>query len=216
MGFPPLQRLRSRGFGSRTPCGARARPCDLDAGVPHLPPSGLSVSHALAGFHPATPFRACFIPVTLLGFRLQGLVPPGEPHPFRGRLLSCRWTHARGRSATRTDLGSRALIPPESPFCEGPKSDRSRCPPGVVPSKASSSSGVSKDRCPTSVFQALASPHPPHPPAHFTSRACARHGCASECCPARVLGVSLLRGRRPSWGFSPLPDRILANPSGCR
>lgn len=47
-----------------------------DAGVPHLPPSGPSVSHALAGFHPATPFRACFIPVTLLGFRLQGFGPP--------------------------------------------------------------------------------------------------------------------------------------------
>jgi hypothetical protein len=76
LGFRPLQRMRSRGFGSRAPRGARARPCDLDAGVPHLPPSGPSVSHALAGFHPATPFRACFIPVTLLGFRLQGLCPP--------------------------------------------------------------------------------------------------------------------------------------------
>ena len=63
---------------------------------------------------------------------------------------------------------------------------------------------------------ALTSPRPPHPPVHFTSRACARHGCASEYCPAGVLGVSLSRGRRPSWGFSPLPDRILANPSGCR
>ena len=208
--------MRSRGFGSRAPCGARARPCDLDAGVPHLPPSGPSVFHALAGFHPATPVRACSIPVTLLGFRLQGLVPPRGAAPLSRPLLSCRSFRARGRSATRTDRGFRALIPPESPYCERPKTRRSRCPPGVDPSKAFSSSGVSKNRCPTSVFKALASPRPSHPPMHFTSRACARHGCASECCPAGVLGVSLSRGRRPSWGFSPLPDRILANPSGCR
>jgi hypothetical protein len=35
--------------------------------LPHPPRSGLSVSHALAGLLPPKPFRACFIPVTLLG-----------------------------------------------------------------------------------------------------------------------------------------------------
>lgn len=36
--------------------------------LPHPPRSGLSVSHALAGFLPPKPLRAYFIPVTLLGF----------------------------------------------------------------------------------------------------------------------------------------------------
>jgi hypothetical protein len=65
------------------------------AGAPSPPPSVLSVFHALDGLHPAIPFRACFIPVTLMGFRLQGVSPrrgavplsrpyallPFEPHP---------------------------------------------------------------------------------------------------------------------------------------
>lgn len=57
----------------------------------HRPPrSGLSVSHALAGFRPPKPSRACFVPVTLLGFRLQGLSPLEEPIPSREPFLSCR------------------------------------------------------------------------------------------------------------------------------
>jgi hypothetical protein len=170
--------MKSRGFGSRAPCGARARPCDLDAGVPHLPPSGPSVFHALAGFHPATPVRAYSIPVTLLGFRLQGLVPPRGAAPLSRPLLSCRSFRARGRSATRTDRGFRALIPPENPYCERPKTRRSRCPPGVDPSKAFSSSGVSKNRCPTSVFSgtrkpaSFASSHALHQPSLRPTRLC--------------------------------------------
>jgi len=53
--------------------------------LPHPPPSALSVSHALGGLHPAEPLRACFIPVTLMGFHLQGFDPLEEPYPFRGR-----------------------------------------------------------------------------------------------------------------------------------
>jgi len=167
-------------------------------------------------FPPRNPGPGLFHPGNAPGVSPSGPCSSRGAAPLSRPLLSCRSFRARGRSATRTDRGFRALIPPESPYCERPKTRRSRCPPGVDPSKALSSSGVSKNRCPTSVFQALASPRSPHPPMHFTSRAYARHGCASECCPAGVLGVSLSRGRRPSWGFSPLPDRILANPSGCR
>jgi len=65
----------------------------VHAGLPHPPPSVLSVSHALDGLHPATPLRACFIPVTLLRFAFRALLLPGEPYLFRGRLLSCRSRH---------------------------------------------------------------------------------------------------------------------------
>jgi hypothetical protein len=53
LGFPPLQRLRSRRSGSTRTfrCVCRLR----DAGIPHPPPSVLGVSHALDGLLPATP-----------------------------------------------------------------------------------------------------------------------------------------------------------------
>jgi hypothetical protein len=57
----------------------------LPRALPRPPPSVLGVSHALDGLHPATPVRACFIPVTLMGFRLQGFIPPGKPHASRRR-----------------------------------------------------------------------------------------------------------------------------------
>jgi len=46
------------------------------------PRSGLSVSHALAGFRLPKPLRAYFIPVTLLGFDLQGLSLPQGRAPL--------------------------------------------------------------------------------------------------------------------------------------
>jgi len=57
----------------------------LLAGLPHPPRSGLSVSHAPAGLRPPAPSQAYFIPVTLLGFGLQGFLPLGDPHLSRGR-----------------------------------------------------------------------------------------------------------------------------------
>jgi hypothetical protein len=58
LGFLPLQRLRDRGSVPGRACRSRS-----------VPPSAfLTLSAALS---PRT-FRACFIPVTLMGFRLQG------------------------------------------------------------------------------------------------------------------------------------------------
>jgi hypothetical protein len=67
------------------PFSAWSEADSVNAGSPRPPPSVLSVSHALDGLHPATPLRACFVPVTLLGFHLQGFAPPGGPYPFQGR-----------------------------------------------------------------------------------------------------------------------------------
>jgi hypothetical protein len=82
-------RCRSRGPAapSRASCpfSACGAADSVDAGLPHPPPSVLSVSRALDGLHPATPARACFIPITLMGFRLQGLAPLRGPYPSRGR-----------------------------------------------------------------------------------------------------------------------------------
>jgi hypothetical protein len=216
MSFPPLQRMRSRGFGSLAPCDARARPCDLGAGVPHLPPSGLSVSHALAGFHPATPFRACFIPVTLLGFRLQGLDPPGEPHLSRGPLLSCRSTRARGRSATRTDRGFRALIPPESP---DPAKDRNPIAADALLAFSLPRRSRSPARRRTGVPRAFFR-HSRARVLRILPRTSPAELAPDTAVPRSVgppeFSASPLARRRPSWGSSPRPDRILANPSGCR
>jgi hypothetical protein len=77
LGFLPLQRFRKSGSGHRGPSQ-------------DPPPSVLGVSHALDGFRPAQPLRACFIPVTLLGFRLQGFAPRREAAPLSRPLLSCR------------------------------------------------------------------------------------------------------------------------------
>lgn len=104
-------------------------------------------------FPPRNPVPGLFHPGNAPGVSPSGLCSSaGEPYLSRGRLLSCRSLRARGRSATRTDRGSRALIPPESPFCDRPKPRRSRCPPGVDPSKAFPSSGASRNRCPACVF----------------------------------------------------------------
>jgi hypothetical protein len=82
-------RCRSRGPAapSRASCpfSACGAADSVDAGLPHPPPSVLSVSRALDGLHPATPARACFIPITLMGFHLQGFDPLRGPCPSRGR-----------------------------------------------------------------------------------------------------------------------------------
>lgn len=64
-----LQRLRSRESASRGPLRGSPR-------------SGHSVSHALAGLRLPIPLRACFIPVTLLGFDLQGFSLPQGRAPL--------------------------------------------------------------------------------------------------------------------------------------
>jgi len=52
---------------------------------------------------PRDPFRVCFAPVTLLRFRLQGLLPPGKCEPLSRPVLSCRSADRR-----RTPLRSPA------------------------------------------------------------------------------------------------------------
>jgi len=67
-------------------------------------------------FPPRNPGPGLFHPGNAPGVPPSGpCSSAGEPYLSRGRLLSCRFFRARGRSATRTDRGSRALIPPESP-----------------------------------------------------------------------------------------------------
>jgi len=135
------------------------------AGLPHPPPSVLSVSHALDGLHPATPVRACFIPVTLMGFRLQGFAPPGEPYLFRGQLLSCRSNHnpkplSKGRwPATSESCSLRRVL-----TAAGRNPGDGRCPPGVRHSKALSNSAVgsaSRSLLPCTSHQARASEFSP-------------------------------------------------------
>jgi hypothetical protein len=55
----------------------------LAGAATHPPRSDLGVSHALAGLRPPGPLRACFIPVTLLGFRtFRGLFLPESRAPL--------------------------------------------------------------------------------------------------------------------------------------
>jgi hypothetical protein len=54
--------------GLPRPFGASGTGDPFNAGSLHPPRSDLGVSHALAGFLPPVPLRACFIPVTPLGF----------------------------------------------------------------------------------------------------------------------------------------------------
>jgi hypothetical protein len=68
----------------------------LHAGLAVPPRSGRSVSHALAGLRLPNPLRAYFIPVTLLGFDLQGVLLP------------------QGRSSLE-DRSSRAVSDPRAP-----------------------------------------------------------------------------------------------------
>jgi hypothetical protein len=95
------------------------------AGVPDPPPSVLSVSHALDGLHPATPFRACLIPVTLLGFGLQGLDPSRGAATTLAVACSLAVRHVRSCSPQNLTL-LQSLTLPRSPNIATPK--RSRCP----------------------------------------------------------------------------------------
>jgi hypothetical protein len=81
LGFHPLQRMRSRGFGSIAPFEATvvlshehglATPATFR-------PQRFARSRRLT---PRNTARASFIPVTLLRFRLQGLVPPRGAAPL--------------------------------------------------------------------------------------------------------------------------------------
>jgi len=83
------------------------------------PRSGLSVSRALAGFRLPKPLRACFIPVTLLGFDLQGFsLPQGRtPLDAPSSLAVAKLTTPSRTSQTRSAsevCSLRESVPPAS------------------------------------------------------------------------------------------------------
>jgi len=120
-GFPPLQRFQSRGSGPRgltSPATVR--------------PQRFSRSRRLT---PRDTFRPYFVPVTLLGFRLQGVAPLRGPDLSRGRCSLA--VHSRvppRREARRPETRSSELCSPRRVrSASGRKPSRDRCPPGVSP-----------------------------------------------------------------------------------
>jgi len=87
-GHEPEDRRRSRRTDPPSqasfPFSASSAADPVFASLPRPPPSVLSVFHALDGLRPATPLRPCLVPVTLLGFRLQGFAPRRGPYLSRG------------------------------------------------------------------------------------------------------------------------------------
>jgi hypothetical protein len=161
--------------------------------LPHPPRSGLSVSHALAGLLPPKPFRACFIPVTLLGLSRTSRVffLPKSWSPL-GAFSSL--AVGRNRAPVRAhgidsapEVFSLRESAPSNGFL-GPSAGR--YPPGLFPSKALSSAAVGSAS--RSVLSCASCPLTVRP---------GRTG-ASECQRAADSAFSLRRCR-PSWGSSP-------------
>jgi hypothetical protein len=167
--FRPLQRMRDRRFGHRGP----ATPATFR-------PQRFSRSRRLA---PRDPARVCLTPVTLLGFRLQGLDP-------------LRWVAPLSRPVPAGESVPRAT-----------EIGRGRCPPGVRPSKALPASAADPDRPTTTRPRGRGD----ETVGESSSRALppAAAGCPDETgrrfgvLPGGGLGVSSSRRRRPFWGSSP-------------
>jgi len=174
----------------------------VDAGLPGPPPSVLSVSHALDGLHPATPVRACFIPVTLLGFRLQGFDPRRGSTPLSRRLALVSFTSGSQAAKPVTD---RATSERCSPRESAPRQAETRARP--LPSWRSSLQG-------SPGYQG-GSGFPLPPPMHFAARGKPREGCFGVSTTGR-LGISSSRRCRPSWASSPRPAATLASRSRFR
>jgi hypothetical protein len=176
--------------------------------LPRPPPSVLGVSRALDGLHPALPFRACFIPVTLLGFHLQGFDPPGKPHPSRGLACSPAVHLAPpGSTPSAARLDSRALLLPRRPCRPGPKSRT------VVPSWCSPFKALPAQAVEPSLRTTLARRPPSRSLLPCTSRLAAwvlRSVAHSH------VSISSLRRRWPFWAFPPHPVRALSNSSRFR
>jgi len=165
-------------------------------GFPHPPASVLSVSRALDGFHPATPLRTYFVPVTLLGLTFRAFFLRGEPHLSRGQVLSCRSQHFLHRKV----LAEARLQSFHSPQESVPESDRGRpladALLAVHPSKALP-------------IKMVRSASRPPPPMHFCRSVMPRERCSGVSTDPD-LGVFSFRRRRPFWVFSPFPDRSLS------
>jgi hypothetical protein len=110
LGFGPLQRMRSRGFGPSAPCGAQARlsvrerPLRIArrthrtrTRVTHTRHRPSSAFRTLSTVYTPRHRPGLFHPGNAPGVPSSGLqVLTGEPYPSRGRLLSCR-SLERGR-----------------------------------------------------------------------------------------------------------------------
>jgi hypothetical protein len=112
MSFTSLQRSRSRGFG-HSYLAARALPFRADHG-PATPvtfrPQRFSRSRRLT---PHNPVRACFIPVTLLGFRLQGFDPPRGAAPLSRPPAFLPFGPLGSPQSDMSELRLQSLHPPE-------------------------------------------------------------------------------------------------------
>jgi len=74
--------------------------------------------------------RVCFTPETLLGFRLQGFAPPGDPGSSPSPLLPCGWT-----TSEDAVVGFGGFLPPDRRRTRSRSPPRAECPPGVLPSE---------------------------------------------------------------------------------
>lgn len=189
LGFASLQRLRRRGSGSR---GARH-------GTRHLPASAFRRPRRLAP--PAT--LPAFRPATLVGFDLQGLLPPGDPVPSRVRVLSCRFSSS-GRASPRgsSKPGSRGFFPPGIRAAHEPKPACGRYPPGLRPLRALPSSAAGPG------FPGL-------PLLRFRARPEGRARGAPESPLAEDPAFPAIRGaaRRRESGAPALPGFLASSPS---
>jgi hypothetical protein len=149
--------------------------------LPRPPPSALSVSRALGGLLPATPLRACFIPVTLLGFRLQGFDPRREAVPLSRPVLSCRSSHDPRPRTAGPGTRLQSLAPPGESAPPRAETHGGRCPPGVLPSKALPAARVGPRLTRTALARRAGSPRPFLPCTSPTTRT--PRACASEYSP---------------------------------
>lgn len=170
-------------------------------------------------FAPRNPLRACFIPVTLMGFRLQGLVLPREARTPLGagcsrvvRPTVTRPTFRRTgtRRATSEPSSSRRVVP------RGPKPAVAVALLTFCPSRDLRAHGVGEGLFrarrdlrrfrpgrATPIFRPEQPGDPPLTPVRFSPSstiACATASCgacAPECCPPRELAFPRCRGAGP-------------------
>jgi len=149
-------------------------------------------------FAPRDTFRVYFTPVTLLGFRLQGVAPLRGPDLSRGRCSPAVRIRARAPLSARANPRSSELCSPRRVRTAKDRNPaRGRCPPGVCPSKALSASARGPDR-PTTTRPCERGDEASRPFLPCTSSArddrSARAAGASEFSPAEDSAFPLLGG----------------------
>jgi hypothetical protein len=214
----PLQRIKGRGFGPR----GLAAPATFR-------PRRFTRPRRLA---PRDPARAYLIPVTLLGFRLQGLAPHrGARTSLEVRLLSCRSPPV----ALATPPGARSseLSSPRRVRAAGdrksPAADALLAFSPLGPSLPPRGSRIFPQ--PRALADARRRTLPAPPPLRFrrTIGSPRRPTGAPEYSPAEALAFpppadlarsrgrdSPERRRRPFWGLPPRPERPAEAALECR